>query len=283
MKLKQTFLLASALLGGLALPQAQAQFPATITTGNQALLAGWDFDNILTFSNSAISRARYSDVWGNNSSSSALTTPGGIYYNGGVGSDTFGSSITKNSTGDINRDILTRTGSGSTFDLGGQTGGEGALDFSGAGVGGASLNEFSIQVNKGLLNGFTDIKLSLYGRDSGGLGGLTTINWSYSLDNGATKIGTGLSSVFTGAAFTNSTVDFFGTGLESINAALTSASTVVLVGEIVETGSARLNLDNIGVYGVATAIPEPSTYAAIIAALTLGVVALRRRKQVVVS
>jgi hypothetical protein len=55
-----------------------------------------------------------------------------------------------------------------------------------------------------------------------------------------------------------------------------------LIGTIVESQtSAFLNLDNVAIYGTATAIPEPSTYAAILAALTLGVVAIRRRKNVV--
>lgn len=282
MKLKQSILLASALIGGLALPQAQAQ--TSIPTGSQALLAGFDFDNILGSSIVSPNRARYSDIWGNNSSPTALTAPGGLYFNGTFGSDNIGSNVVKTGTGDINRDILTRTGTGSTFDLGGQTGGEGAADFSGVNIGTASLNEFAINITAGAQI-FENIKLSLYGRDSNGQGGSTTINWAYSLDSGATKVATGLSSTFSGAAFANSEVDFFGTGLEALNTALKgSTGNLTLIGTMVETGNARLNIDNIGVYGVAaTAIPEPSTYAAIIAALTMGVVALRRRKQVVVS
>jgi hypothetical protein len=41
--------------------------------------------------------------------------------------------------------------------------------------------------------------------------------------------------------------------------------------------TASMFVDNVAIYGVA-AIPEHSTYAAILTALTLGVVAIRRRR-----
>ena len=277
MNLKSKILLASALLGGLSLPQVQAQIP--ITVGSQALLAGYDFDNILTFSTNV--RARYSDVWGNNSSPTALMTAGSFNFNGTLGSDNIGIvNATKNATGDINRDINTRAGTGSTFDLGGQTGGEGAIDFGGTGIGGASLNEFSFAFKMAnTVNTFDQLILQLWGRDSGtGTPGVS-IDWAWSTDAGVTKNSTGLSSVFTTNAFAESVVNF------SAISALNGAADVVLIGTIVESGvNARLNIDNVGIYGfAATAIPEPSTYAAMLSVLTLGVVALRRRKAAVLA
>jgi hypothetical protein len=285
MKSSHKILLASAVLGGLALVPAQGQ--TAITVGNQALLNGWDFDNILTGTlPSSPVRGRYSDVFGNNSSPTALTAPGGIYFNGSFGSHNWGS-IAKNNTGDINRDILTRSGSGSTFDLGGQTGGEGAANFNAAGVG-TTFSKFSVNLHTfDGVNTFDSLKLSMWGRDTANTAGGATINWFYSIDGGATQVATGLSMSFVGNSFQEQVVDFFGVSpaLTAINTALTGKADVYLIGQVVESETGVvLNLDNIGAYGIAVAaIPEPSTYAAILGAMTAGVVALRRRRQVLVA
>jgi len=284
MKSTSKIALASVVLGGLALSSGNAQTYinpssppplAPLAPNGLALLNGWDFDNI-TGSNLPASpvRGRYSDVWGN--LSSGLTTAGGIYFNGSFGSDNWGT-VAKTATGDANRDILTRVGAGSTFDLGGQTGAEGATNFNNANVG-VTFSKFSLNVktldavNTG---GFKDIKMSLWGRDSGTSPSGITINWLYSVDGGATQISTGLTSTFAGAAFAESVLDF------SAITALNSKTDIYLIGQVVESAvGAVLSLDNIGVYGTAV-IPEPSTYAAMLAAMTAGVVALRRRKSVV--
>jgi hypothetical protein len=271
MKLKSKILIASAFIGA-ALSEAGAQ--TVIPVGNQALLAGYDFNNILgsTVTTNGI-RARYSDVFGNNSSPTALTAPGGIFANGTVGSDNFGSTIALTTTEDIDRDILTRTGTGSTFDLGGQTGGGQALLFNNSGVG-TTFDEFSINVKmlNGSVNSFKDLTVLLSGRDVGNTAGGVTINWAYSIDGGATKLSTGLSTAFTGNVFAQQTVDF------SSITALNGVADVYLIGQIVESQTTvQLSLDNIGIYGVSQVIPEPSTYAAILGALTVGFVSLRRR------
>jgi len=272
MKLKSKILLASALLGGLPLPQVQAQ--TSITVGNQALLAGYDFDNILTHTTNI--RSRYSDVWGNSSSPTAITTAGSFNFNGTLGSDNIGVvNAIKSTVGDINRDINTRSGSGSTFDLGGQTGGEGAIDFSGVNVGTAAMNEFSFAFSMAnSVNTFSNLSMQLWIRDSSGPGfpgGI--INWSYSIDGGVNKVSTGLSSAFATNVFTESILNF------GSFTALDGLANVVIIGEIVENGAqARLSLDNVGIYATsATVIPEPSTYAAMLGALTVGFVAMRRR------
>jgi hypothetical protein len=279
MKITQ-ILLASAFLGGLALPQVSAQ--TTITTGNQALIAGYDFNNILTYTSGNRTGARYSDIWGdaNTGNQTALPNAGGLYVNGSFGSDSMGAQTARTTTtaDGIDRDILTRAGVGGGFDLGGLSGSDGAFDFSGTSIGGATANEFAFNVLTGP-QGFSQFTISLFGRDAGTApaANSTTINWSYSLDGGLTKVATGLSSTFGGVNYTNSTVDFFGT--PALDSALANVSSVVFIGQLVESATAaRLNIDNVGIYGVAgTVIPEPSTYAAILGALTVGFVSLRRR------
>jgi hypothetical protein len=297
MKRFHKVLFASAVFGGLALSSGMAQVPAYInplaplpgspagTPNGLAFLVGFDFDNNLGSSIAGgIQRARYSDVFGNNSSNTALTAPGGIYFNGTKGADSWGT-VAKTATGDINRDILTRSGSGSTFDLGGQTGGEGAANFNAAGVG-STFSKFAIELHTfDGVNTFKDLKLSMFGRDVGNTAGGATINWFYSIDGGTTQVATGLSMSFVGNAFQEQVVDFFGVSpaLMAINTALTGKADISLIGQVVESETGViLSLDNIGAYGVAV-IPEPSTYAAILAAMTAGVVALRRRKQALVA
>jgi len=271
MKIKKSFLLASAVLGGLALPQAQAQ--TAIPIGNQALLAGYDFNNNLG-SSLVLGKqtSRYSDVYGNTQSNTAQTANGQIYFNGSFGSDNFGTVAVIN-TQDINRDILTRAGTGSTFDLGGQTGAAVSVNLNNVAVGTSTHNEFAITLKTlDINNSFKDLLLQMSGRDSANTAGGVTINWGYSIDGGVTKLSTGLSSVFQSNVFSQSTVDF------SLITALNGAMDAVLIGNIVESQtSANLNFDNIGIYGVSQVIPEPSTYAAILGALTVGFVAMRRR------
>jgi hypothetical protein len=209
MKLKNKVLFASALIGGLALPQVQAQ--STIPIGNQALLAGYDFNNNLgTSLASGKQTSRYSDVYGNTSSNTAQTTNGQIYFNGSFGSDSFGTVAVIN-TEDIDRDILTRTGTGSTFDLGGQEGASVSVNLNNVNVG-VTFDEFSINLKmKDAVNSFDRLSLSFYARDTdntvASAGGIT-IQWSYSVDGGVTKVSSGLSSVFTTNLFANSLVDF---------------------------------------------------------------------------
>ncbi len=283
MKQLNKILLASAVLG-LTLTSAQAQTfidpniprpgSPSGTPNGLALLAGFDFDNNSAGTiNVGVQRARYSDVFGNSGSNTALTAPGGIFFNGTFGSDSWGS-VAKNSTGDANRDILTRSGPGSTFDLGGQTGTEGAANLNNANVGTAAMNEFSILVHsQDTVNSFENIQLELWGRDPANLGG-ATINWSYSIDGGATKVSTGLSSVFSTNQFAQSLVDF------SAISAMDNVLDLAIIGTVVEVAAGvQLNFDNVAVYGTAFApIPEPSTYAAILGGLALGVAAVRRRK-----
>lgn len=286
MKSTRKILLASALLGGLALPSAFGQtyidpnLPPPLNStevDGLALLAGWDFEAILTTTVPAAGvRARYSDVYGDNSSASGVPAAGGIYFNNTLGSTTgWATSNNKNTVGDINQDIRTRSGSGSSFDLGGLTNsGDGAWIANSNTTGlKFSINVHTLNVNQPA--GFEQVQLSLWGRDTdittASAAGVT-INWFYSVNAGVTQVDTGLKSVFNTNTFSNSLVDF------SSITALNGQANIYLIGQVVEANAAAvLNLDNIAVYGVA-AIPEPSTYAAILGLVSMGIVGLRRRK-----
>lgn len=260
---------AAALLGG-ALSPAFAQ--TQIAVGNQALLAGWDFNNIST-STIGSTNARYSDIWGDVTASPFSVNAGTFFVNGTAGSDTW-PTITRTGSGDIDRSIVGRL---ATAGLGSLSGAEGSL--SATGTIDANRNEFAFQVDTlNSVNSFSNVNFSFFARDSANAGNIT-VNWFYSIDGGATKINTSLSSIVSGNVFSEYQVN-----LSSI-AALTGVENLSIIGAISEANASSVfQLDNLAVYGsAATAIPEPSTYAAILSALTAGIVALRRRRSLIAA
>jgi hypothetical protein len=263
MKLAHTLALATAAFG-LSLSSLHAQ--NAIAIGSQAVLGGWDFNNILT-TNVGTVNARYSDTFGDAGSGNANI--GTLYFNGSFGSDAWTTVTRVQSGADIDRSLNGRL---ATAGLGSLSGAEGMMSLTNLAPG--TKDEFSFKIHTlDNVNSFENINLSLYAKDSGTGGGSITINWFYSTDGGATKVNTLLSSVVSGASFAQSTVDF------SSVTAMNGVADLFIIGEVVESiGTANLQFDNVAFYGTSalSAIPEPSTYAAILAG-ALGVMFLRRR------
>ena len=257
----------------LALAALQAQAQTAITVGSSALLAGWDFNNIAS-STIASTSPRYSDVFGDTSTSPFTTQAGAMYFNGTVGSSAW-STVSRVTTGaDVDRAITGRAGTASTSGLGSLSGAEGMLSFTNFLSG--SKDTFSILVHAGDgVNTFSNLNLSFFAKDSGTGSGTVNIAWSYSTD-GITTTSAGISSnAVSGSSFSQHTANF------SAIPSLTGASNVYLIGTLSESvGTANLQFDNLAVYGTAVAaIPEPSTYAAILGALALvgGAIVRKRR------
>jgi hypothetical protein len=271
MKSNIKHILASA---ALALSATHGYAQTAITVGNTALLAGWDFNNISSGSVGS-SNPRYSDVYGDTSASPFTSSAGAIYFNGTGGSDNW-PTVTRVTTGaDGDRPITGRSGGASVSGLGSLSGAEGMLSF--GTYTSTTADEFSILVHAAnAVNTFSNLNLSFYAKDSGTGGGNISIAWSYSIDGGATKTSAGIgSSTVSGSTFTQHTVNF------GAITALTGVADVYLIGLVSESiGTANLQVDNLAVYGTsASAIPEPSTYAAIMGVLALvGVTIARKRR-----
>jgi hypothetical protein len=260
---------------------------STIETNSTYLLAGWDFDNVLTW-NGTNSGARYSDVYGDSSSTSRHTA-GRVWFDGTKGSDNWGSNLAKASNGQVNQQLDTRGPSPVTDYIGALTGGEGSISFNS--VQETTRDTLVLQVFNGAaltgttdsaFSGFGDIRVDFEGRINGAdssVIGPYTINWAYSFDgvnftntDVTTTIDTSVNSVFS-----SYTADLSGvSGLETDG--ITALYLRMDIDKLGASGTRSLNIDNLAVYGAAvSAVPEPSTYAALCGLAGLGFAAWRRR------
>lgn len=103
-------------------------------------------------------------------------------------------------------------------------------------------------------------------------GASADIAWSYSLD-GVNLVSTGITSTVAGTLATVYSVD-----LSALSGVLSNDSNLVLVGTFASGEGTTIALDNVAFIGSAAVIPEPSTYAALLGAATVGFVVIRRRK-----
>jgi len=281
------------LISSLALALSSTAFAltavTTITDNTNYLLAGWDFDNTITW-NEANSGARYSDIYGDNNSASTTLPVGRVYFQGTNGSDTWGTNLARSSTGQVNQQLLTR-GTTPTDFIGARTGGEGSLSFNNVVEGTQDAIVFRVMngvvapgtVN-GTLNGFDNLNIRFQARVNGA--DLTVLNpysisWAYSFD-GSAFISTGVTTAIdtsVNSVFTSYTADFSAvSGLASNGFASIWFQADISKGGASVTRS--VNIDNVAVYGTAdiTPIPEPSTYAAFAGAAGLALAAFRRRR-----
>jgi hypothetical protein len=165
------------------------------------------------------------------------------------------------------RSISTRGSQPSAVqNLGYLAGAENAISIGGA-VGNTQTFAFQIDTTGVKLS-----EISAYLSRSGT--GSLDVAFSYKIGSGA-AVSIGNYAVTTAANAYGNANFVFNTATQN---ALDNVGLVSILGTATYGSTQALRLENTAIYGV-TAIPEPSTYAAIIAALTLGVVAIRRRRQ----
>jgi hypothetical protein len=289
------------ILGVLSLALASSAQAAVavpnINVGTNYLLAGWDFDAITTWSQ-ANSGARYSDIYGDASSVSRQTA-GIMRFDGTVGSDSWSTSqLPRSSTGQISQQLDTRGPTPATDYIGALGTGEGSISILPASINEATRDSFVFKVFNGTtptgtlgagFGGFTNLYVDFQARVNGADSTVLdpyTFNWSYSTDGinfitaatASNLIDTSVNNTFSG--YTASI-----TGLNAI-ADVPSFDAFYVKLDVTQGGpsqSRAVNFDNVAIYGTAAAIPEPSTYAAILGALSLGFVAIRRRFQAKVA
>jgi len=263
MKSAHKALFVSAALG-LALSQsAHAQ---------SVLVAGWDFNALPAAPGLNAVVSNYSDNYGTFTAAdgSAASSRGTFLTNGTGGSENLPNSSAGIQivvgTNVMPTDVFINTrGSlpGAVQNLGYVAGAENAVS-----IGGAAANpqSFAFQVDT---TGVRLTEISTYlARSSASL--TSTVAWSY-------KIGEAAPIAFGANSVVNQTVNAYGNfALDLSPLSLENVGLVSLIGTASYTGALALRIENTAIYGELAAIPEPSTYAAILGALSL-VVAARRR------
>lgn len=132
----------------------------------------------------------------------------------------------------------------------------------------ASQDSFAFAVNT---TGYADLTMSFAVRTTSTTA--TSIAWSYRPNPTAASIPLGVTSSVGTGTFAVQSVDL------TAVAGFENQAEAVLIGTMIGVDvDSQLQLDNIQFIATATAIPEPSTWAAIIGGLALGAAALRRRK-----
>jgi hypothetical protein len=251
--------------------------------GSLTTLAGWDFNQGTASTVSSIN-ARYSQSQAAGPSvntyfvAGVISSPGSaafgtVYFNGSNGG-TFASPRVLASSNAPSYDLLSVDGlSSSNNSLGDIATNVRSVLLSSNSVLDNGRASFKFETTSDF-NVFEGINLAYSARNQGT--DFATISWSYSLD--------GVS--FTSVANTSSQINVSGalysvfTADLSTITALNGAGTVWLGMDYLENSAgASVFIDNVAIYGTAAVIPEPSTYAAILGALTLGFVAIRRRFQ----
>lgn len=225
---------------------------AATLSSNAAIVAGWDWGNISTGSTSV--GANYSDLASSDGVASnaygTFTTSGSF---GGLGGNLEYNSSVSITTGTA---LSGRSGVGSTF---ADTSKSIALIENGASV------EFSANTQGAEYSDFV-LSYAAGTRTSGS----STLAWEYKIGSSSyTSIESDSISVAvnSGAAFSLASV---------ISGGTTDIVTFRATASDIDGGLDSAFIDNIQIS--ATAVPEPSTYAAIFGALALAFVAIKRRK-----
>jgi len=283
--MKKIFLLAGAL--AVSSSGLFAQVPVARVVGDLTTIGGWDF-NQGTATTATTVNARYNQAYTNYFTAGTVTAPGSAAYNAvasftGVNGATFSSARGLNSTqATTPYDLLSTVGLlGSNNSLGDNATNARSITLSNNSTLDNARATFKVETANSL-NNYTDIKLEYSARNVGTA--TADISFSYSLDginftNLASSTQTWAANAATFAA--SGLIDF-----SSITALNGQSAIWIGLNYTESSAAASVLLDNVAIYGTAAApiaIPEPSTYAAILAALTLGVVAIRRRKSVVAA
>lgn len=256
---------------------------STISAANAStLIAGWDFsehtDEGATYiggnyvqSNSA----KYTDTTPNGTGAASRGT---IYWNGQFGSDSFDGDYAEEAialpgTASVNNTINTdrRTNVSdilydinfSPIDAPAQL----ALGFN-ADIG-AGRDTFVIGLDT---TGFSGLSISFAKATSNS--GSASVQWFYKLGEAGSMVNTGFTTTFNSTTFSTESIDL------SAISSLDNVDDLFLVGVTTadSLGQAAFLMDNIQVIAAGTAIPEPSSYAALAGAFGLGLAAFRRRR-----
>jgi len=250
--------------------------------GDLTTIGGWDF-NGGSVSSIASVNARYNQTYAPYFVSGVATNPGSIlfgtaYFTGSNGA-TFGSNRPLGSTVGPAYDLLSPVGLlGANNSLGDVTTNPRSLNLSTNALLDNARATFKVSTLTSF-NSYNAVQVQYTARNTGAADAF--VAFSYSLDgiNFTNLASSSQTWSVAGAFATSNLVDF------STITALNGQSEIWIGLDYSETAaSGSLFVDNFAIYATAGAvIPEPSTYAAILSALTLGVVALRRRRAVVAA
>lgn len=231
----------------------------------QSLLLGWDFTSTTNYNGVASITAEKTDLAPDVNASSY----GAVYFDGSFGStDTHGAGgsntvYSNNTSGLSNNSLITTRNANDGFS------GNNALLLDGF----SALYPGSVvfAVNAGTT--FDSWSFSYAAGVGGSSSDSVTLNWSYSFTGGSDYVSLSVDSV-SGSDEGNSYSGF---------ADSTVASDIYVKLDITGLNSANsfgdeyVLIDNFAVYGT-NAVPEPSTYAAIVGVIALAAAAYRRRK-----
>ena len=243
----------------------------------QSVVAGWDFsqfafDGFSSTDGATLTgqiSANYIGTQGNYTGAAAIGT---IYYDGSFGSTALGlnpSDVEPTGFGDMtvaNRGFLGEAGERARLGTQGQTYTSGrALGFNS----GANGDSFVIEMDLGALFG-SDWLFTFGAKTNSDPNNSSSIAWEYSL-NGADYTSAGVTSAITNNA-SEFTVDL--TGVSALN----NQSTAYFRGTFSGIDGGITFIDNIGFELTTSAVPEPSTFAAIFGCVALAFAGVRRRR-----
>lgn len=243
-------------------------------TARADFVAAWDFSMFTADGYPSFDDSTYALVQNNNyenNSINASSTLGNLYLDGQYGSTNFanGAGIEPAAGYNLTGTALNGQGilgeAGSINVLKSQSG---RSSLSGRALGftsSAANDSFVIEVDMGTAYNFTELALAT----TSASGGTTTITWSYDLDGSGSYTSLGETTSVLGSASAD-TLDLSGV------AALQNVNKAFFKGTFGTISSGTAYIDNLSVNAVV--VPEPSTYAALLGAVALGVIALRRRK-----
>ncbi len=275
-----------------------AQVLTQRTAGHLTTLGGWDF-NGTNAANTASMNARYNQQYTSYFTAGTASTPGsslyGAAYFTGSNGATFASNRSVQTSNAPIYDLASTVGLlVSNNSLGDNIGTSQARSIllSSPTVADNSRAVFKIStlttdLDPGVsitTQAFSDLNLAYSARNQG-TSANATIDWSYSLDgiNFTSIAGTSSAIAPSGTNYSVFTADF-----SAINAIEGVSSLWLGLNYSESAAGASVFLDNVAIYGTAlqsvvVAIPEPSTYAAILGAAVAGVSLLRRRKTALVA
>lgn len=268
---------------------------AQVLAGQSGLIAGWDFADAIG-SNAKSFDSLFTDTgtYGDNSTTlnngATFTSTGSFRIDGTKGSHTWlstgaianrkalpvsGADLDDGSNGYL-IDTYRRTLSGSVLfgkNFAVNSNGNVYEDLAGTGPDSPAvyelratslINKFSFAFNS---TGFQGVSMKFISAQMGA--SASTINWSYSINGGTNVTSLGSSTAISSGA-TQYTVDL------SAITGLNNNVDAVIIGQFAGVTSAQF--DNVQILGTATAIPEPSAFAALAGVAALGLVAARRRR-----